>query len=374
MRRLLSLLALPLVACSDADPSPSSPAPDSGSNVTDAAGSDGAVPPDGGAWSNPAAPNPLLSENVPAFASSGNAKDANDTNPASAWGTSATSGFIVYDLSGAPKDERQRVLVSWNAIHAPCYIDTGSSGSRPIDYVIESNAAPSASAPPTSGWTPLLTITQNRYCARQHLVDLGGANWIRMSISKSTSDGIGIDLAVHGAKSGASDAWLFMGDSITYMSLTYAFSDLPALVRARAPKHVPAVIDAAIGGTNTGTALDVIDDTMKDFPGRFVVLAYGTNDHAKDFQMEELVQHVLAAGKTPVVPHMPWASGSAEGAAINQQIDALYLKYPQIAKGPDLWKTFEGHLEWIPQGDVHPNGAGQQKLREAWADAMVKLY
>jgi hypothetical protein len=266
------------------------------------------------------------------------------------------------------------VLVAWNAIHAGCYIDEGSSGQRPLDYVIEANAAPSASSPPTAGWKPLVTITSNRYCARQHVVALGGANWIRMSISKTTSDGVALDLAVHGAKSGASDAWLFMGDSITYMSLTYAFSDLPALVRGLSPKHAPSVMNAAIGGTNTTTALAVIDDTIKDFPGRYVVLAYGTNDHAKEFVMEALVTKVIAAGKTPVVPHMPWSQGSPEGAQVNLLIDALYVKYPAIVKGPDLWKTFEGHTEWIPQGDVHPNGAGQEQLRKAWAASMVAQY
>jgi hypothetical protein len=148
---------------------------------------------------------------------------------------------------------------------------------------------------------------------------------------------------------------------------------MPSLVRAAKPAYWPAVLDAAIGGTNTGTATAVIDDTMKDFPGRFVVLAYGTNDHPDGFQMETLVQKVLAAGKTPVVPHMPWSAQSTEGPAINQQIDELYAKYPQIVRGPDLWAFFQGRTDLIPPGDVHPNSQGQEELRKQWAATLEAL-
>jgi hypothetical protein len=164
-----------------------------------------------------------------------------------------------------------------------------------------------------------------------------------------------------------------MGDSITYMTMTYAFSDLPSLVAAQSPGYWPAALDAALGGTNTTSALEVIDDTMKDFPGRFVALAYGTNDHANELHMEELVQHVIAAGKVPVVPHMPWSDGSVDGPAINAAIDALYTKYPEIVPGPDLWAFFEGRTDLIPSGDVHPNGQGQEELRKQWAAMMSGL-
>jgi hypothetical protein len=324
----------------------------------------------------PVPPMPLISEGVPAFASSGSASDANDTNPASAWGTESSAAWIAYDLSAVPVAKRQRALVAWYAIHSGCYIDeTSTGGQRPLAYTIETNAAAGgAKSAPATGWTPVLTIADNRYCGRHHLVELGGASWIRLNVSKSTPDGVALDLAVYSAPDGATDSWLFMGDSITSMTMTYAFSDLPAQVRALSPGHVPAVLDAALGGTNTGTAIEVIDDTMRDFPGRFVVLAYGTNDHASEFHMKELVDHVLAAGKTPVVPHMPWASDSPEGEEINALIDALYVAQPKIVRGPDLWKGLEGHPEWIPIGDVHPTSEGMTEIRRLWAKAMAATY
>ncbi len=104
------------------------------------------------------------------------------------------------------------------------------------------------------------------------------------------------------------------------------------------------------------------------------MLAYGTNDHPNSFAMETLVQTVLDHGKIPVVPHMPWSTERlTEGVEINAMIDALYVAYPEIVKGPDLWSVFEDRTDLIPQGDVHPNAEGQEVLRGAWADSMAGI-
>jgi hypothetical protein len=337
-----------------------------GGRVTGGAGS--------GAGSATGTAMPLISRDVPAFAASGDPSAANDDAPATAWGSGALPSAIAYDLSATPEAERQQVLVAWYAIHAPCYIDEGASGERPTAYTLETHSAPGGGGPPASGWSTVLEIQDNRYCGRHHMLDLGGANWLRMNVTEGTDASVAFELDVYSAPYGASDSWLFMGDSITYMTMTHAFSDLSNLVAAARPDHFPAAIDAALGGTNTSTAREVIDDTMRDFPGRYVVLAYGTNDHESEFQMEELVQKVLAAGKTPVVPHMPWSEGSPEGAAINRLIDDLYAKYPELVKGPDLWAVFENRTDLIPSGDVHPNDEGREELRKAWAAMMVETY
>jgi acyl-CoA thioesterase I len=327
----------------------------------------------------PIPPMPLISRGAPAFASGGDPKLANDDKPDSSWSTDKMPAWIAYDVSATPAAQRGQALISWYAIHAGCYIDSATppTGSRPIAYALEANDGPGGGTPPDTGWRELVSNKANRYCGLQHLVDLKGANWVRMSVTETSGDSAGpaFDFDVQSAATGACDSWLFMGDSITYMSLTHAFCDLPGLVRAAKPSYWPAVLDAALGGTNTGTAMDVIDDTMKDFPGRFVVLAYGTNDGAMGLQMEGLVQKVIAAGKTPVVPYMPWSSGdAAKGAAINQQIEALYAKYPSIVKGPDLFAAFKDRLDLIPMGDVHPNDPGREDLRKQWATAMTAIY
>jgi hypothetical protein len=113
---------------------------------------------------------------------------------------------------------------------------------------------------------------------------------------------------------------------------------------------------------------------MRDYPGRFVTLNYGTNDHAAEYQMEALVQAVIAANKIPVVPHVPWSDTDqiqTDGPIMNQMIDDLAEQYPQMLPGPDLWAAFEDRLDLIPSGDVHPNEEGQQHLRQTWATWMT---
>lgn len=76
-----------------------------------------------------------------------------------------------------------------------------------------------------------------------------------------------------------------------------------------------------------------------------------------------------------MVPHIPWSDSAgvqAEGPPINAAIDALYLAYPEILPGPDLWAAFEGRTDLIPHDDVHPNGAGIEELRRQWALAIAQ--
>ena len=318
---------------------------------------------------------PLINRGTPSFASVGDPKAATDGNPASAWGTNMMPAWIAWDVSAASVDARQKSLLVWNAIHAGGYLNDPVQGYQQllVDYTIDINPAPGGGAPPTTGWQTVVTITGNSLGTGEHLFTLGGASWVRLSITRGTTDGAAVDVDIYSAPNGASDAWMFMGDSITYMTMTYAFCDLPSLVQKKKADRWPAAIDAALGGTNTGTAMAIIDETIGASPSRFVVLAYGTNDHANEFHMEELVQHVLAAGKVPVVPHMPWSSGSVDGAAINTIIDGLYTKYPAILRGPDLWATFLNRTDLIPVGDVHPNDPGRAVLRQAWADMMAAV-
>ena len=328
-----------------------------------------------------------ISYNAPAFdSSSANyqtvASAANDNNPLTAWSPGTLPGWIAYDLSGVPASERQSALVVWNALHAGGYVNTSSpSGAdMPTDYTIEVNAGPGGtSAPPADGWTQVAAITDNLLGTVESPIAMNGANWVRMSVTGSTDPTLAIDLDVFSTPYGATDCWLFMGDSVTYITMPYAWNDLPSLVNMARPDRWPAVVNAAIGGTSTSTAVSVIDDTMTGYPGRYVVLAYGTNDNVSQggaFEMETLVQHVIAAGKVPVVPHMPWADVptiQTNGPIINTMIDALYAKYPQILPGPDLWAAFLNRTDLIPSGDVHPNSAGQEFLRQQWATVMAAV-
>jgi hypothetical protein len=328
---------------------------------------------------------PVISENVPAFASSSSFNDpkvpgkANDLDTGTTWVSNAVPAWLAYDLSGVPADKRKNVLVAWYGPRTQDHLNEPTPASftqLPIDYTIEINTGAGGGMPPTAGWTTVATVTNNIKNSLEHLVALNGANWVRMNISKGPPNAqVSIDMDVHSAPDGATDAWLFMGDSITAISLSRAFSNLQRLVHDLKPSNYPAVIGAGVGGTSTGTAVGVIDKYLKDYPGRFVVLGYGTNDHPKEFQMEALVQKVLAAGKIPVIPHMPWSDARLEeGPMINAMIDALYAKYPQVVRGPDLWAGFTNRGDLIASGDVHPNQTGQLEWRKMWAAMMVGIY
>jgi hypothetical protein len=59
----------------------------------------------------------------------------------------------------------------------------------------------------------------------------------------------------------------------------------------------------------------------------------------------------------------------------DSMIHALYTKYPtQVFKGPDFYNLFKNRSDLIPVGDVHPNDAGMEALRQGWSVAMLKAY
>jgi len=323
----------------------------------------------------PTAPMPIISLRVPAFASSGDAAAANDGSPMRMWGASPPA-WLALDLSSVPEAQRQDSLIAVYGGFTQDYLNPppGTGKRLPVDWIVEINSTAGAT-PPAAGWTQVASVTGNIRSGVHHPVALKGARWVRISVSKATDATLNLDLDIHSAPSGATDSWLFMGDSITALSFSRPFSDLPKQVSEAKPGYYPAVIPAGIGGTNTRTALAALEQHLMGYPGKFVTLNYGTNDNTNEYMMEGLVQMVIAKGKTPVVPRMPWSDTKAKaGPEINAMIDAIYAKYPQVVRGPDLWAGFMGRTDLIPPGDVHPNAAGQAELRKLWAAAMIKIY
>ena len=87
--------------------------------------------------------------------------------------------------------------------------------------------------------------------------------------------------------------------------------------------------------------------------------------------METLVQKVIAAGKTPVLPTIPWSDTKVgELQQMNATINTLYTRYPQILRGPDLYALTLNRTDYIPSGDVHPTDTGRQAILTAYAAIM----
>jgi hypothetical protein len=360
--------------------------------------------------------------------------------------SSAAPAWLAYDLSGVPACQRKKVLVSWyqpvaydafdpyDFTISTSYVDainhTGNGKyGLPMTYTLEGNAAAGgSSSPPPNGWVALLPsdVTNNVYHGRAHLIDFTGYNWIRMRVTAVTASAsaagkpslasnqdVAVKLDVQDASLGVADSWLFLGDSITSHCMSNidggnsgANKSFPELVHASLPAFFPAAINGGMGGSKTitnptpakaGDASASIDLWLALFPGKFVGLSWGTNDCGGNpwgidpsiAAYKTLINKVIAAGKVPVVPHVPWApntgiSGATDpstgapyaplspGAAYNAQIDSQLYTIAGVVRGPDLWAAFKGKTSlFLDATNVHPNDDGIAVYRQAWATAML---
>ncbi len=339
-----------------------------------------------------------VSDGLPAFSSTGNAMLGNDGDYDTEWRsqgkpTVAAPQWIAYDLSTLTTAQRGQALVvwyntanfNWDFSYFP-----GEAYNLLRDYQIQINHGAGGGLPPATGWSALVTITSNVYHSRQHLLDLAGATWIRLHATQNNgstwNDDVSLNLDVHAAPNGSSDSWIFFGDSITAFAMGtngvgIGAKSFAQLVHEARPAYWPAQENAGIGGTKTDDAIANMAAWLPLFPGTFVCLSYGTNDvngnpagvavAAQNF--EQLVGQIIAAGKRPCIPRMPWGPAAGlqvTGPALNAEIDLLYAAHPEILQGPDLWTVFENHPELF-RDDLHPNEAGIRAYREAWADWMV---
>jgi lysophospholipase L1-like esterase len=94
--------------------------------------------------------------------------------------------------------------------------------------------------------------------------------------------------------------------------------------------------------------------------------------------MQTLVQTVIAAGKVPVVPTIPFSTEPYHQSripALNDQIRALYAAVPAIIPGPDLWTFFVNNPNYISTDQLHPNAQGCAAYRSLWAQfAAQSIY
>lgn len=355
------------------------------------------------AASVPIAEDPVISRNVPAYSSDDCfgtklASLANDNDYKVYWrscnatpsvGTPVT---LTYDLSGVASANRKNVIVSWyNDPVTGAYNHTlisVNAYNMPGDYTIDANAAAGGGAPPGGGWVTLATVVGNVYHSRQHAVDLTGYNWVRLSATSSEGSILNTDIAlnmdVHDVSSGVADDWIFFGDSITQQAFLHT-SDyggtFSQVINSFNASYFPIYESGGIGGFVSADGVSNINTWLGLFPGKFVTLNYGTNDAntnvaAATFfnNMKTMVDAIIAAGKIPVIPKIPWgctANLTANVPTLNAKIDDLYSQYPQIIKGPDLYTFFNANQGDISGDCIHPTDpSGYTDYLSQWTSSM----
>jgi len=306
---------------------------------------------------------------------------------------------VAFWKAGTPSEERpataaieigkgpSRLLLTWTASGNYDYTDT--TFGAPGAYKIETSADSTDGENGT--WKTALSVKDNDVKARAHAFDFTGQAWVRFSVSgttqKSASNGVAIDeIAIHDASQGVNDTWLFLGDSIAAFAFDQespshqpSFADL---VHADNGAYFPLMLNGGIGGISSQEALLRLPKTLEANPDvKMWAIGLGTNDAAGDatsavqfkLNMQAIVDKLKAAGKTPILARIPFASKDhAHIDLFNQVIDDL-TKENKLTRGPDLYGHFKAHPEELADG-IHPTNAGIVSINRLWAAATTPLY
>ncbi|MBQ8687012.1 MAG: lysophospholipase [Ruminococcus sp.] len=330
--------------------------------------------------------NPVISRNCPVYSGSGQATAANDEHYFSFWNGTAPD-YLAYDLSDVPEENRKTVNAVW--YNTSTYDSIGLYVSRnmePSDYTIEINAAPGGDYP-EDGWETVLTVADNTLSSRQHIVDMEGYNWIRINITGvdgKDSGNASINFDIHDVSEGVTDSWIFFGDSITAGGMNNCYgTGFATHINQLDERYFPVQENGGIGGITSTDGRNNIDRWLSTYPGTYVSIAYGTNDAwgnqsgAQKYYENTvyMIEAVLAAGKIPVLPKIPYATEPGVGDYLddyNAMIDRIYEEYPKIIKGPDFDAYFREHPDMLSGDGVHPSGDGYAEMRRIWAETMYE--
>jgi lysophospholipase L1-like esterase len=352
----------------------------------------------------------LVSRNIPAFTNDDcggkfSASMANNGAYGEGWRGCKTPSvkepvWIAYDISSVPVPKRSRALVVWYNEdtspydHTMIFQQPSPGYNNPGTYTIEVNPA-AGGVVPQQGWVTLVSVEKNILHSRQHVLALKGFNWVRLSVASSdgTKDnsGTALNMDIYDASKGLNDDWIFIGDSVTQMSMhhqifecKYGKGTFSQLIADKLPGYFPAQENGGTGYMQSTDGAGHIEEWMRIFPGKYVGLAYGTNDAWNRMDPELfynnykiMVEAVIKAGKVPLVPKIPWSSKIKEiqehGFILNAKIDELYRKYPQIIKGPDYWDYYKKNPELLSPDGVHPSWPdGLFVYRKMWAECALK--
>jgi lysophospholipase L1-like esterase len=312
----------------------------------------------------------------------------------------------VVDLSSVPAEQRQQVLFCWQndnvtGAYASDLINTAPNNLLK-DYTVKVNTAAGGGSPPVSGWTTVGTVTGNILHSKQTLVNMNGANWIGVyitavhgSLLNNNAQG---KFAVHDARLGALDSWIAFGDSITVRGFMHDEGNgfgqiMPKQIHGLFPGFYPYWEAAGIGGWTAQDIQSYYAGWIAAFPGKYVAINFGTNDanlggfYVSNYQsnMQNIITAALNAGKTVVIPTIPWLNTTSQAQAnvitLNGIIASLIASNPGCIAGPDLYGYFSTHQSDISNDGLHPtdpsqgNGNGYVNYKTQWVNwASTNIY
>jgi hypothetical protein len=311
--------------------------------------------------------------------------------------------YLAYDLSAIPSTQRQSVVWIWyndpsTDPYDPTILTTNYFNS-PQAYTIDINTAAGGSLP-GSGWSTQVTVTSETRHSRQHVINMAGANWIRMRITaingSDANNNCALNADVHDIHVANVDNWIWYGNSIDQRGFDHddgfiSIGTLPAVINNSISTNFPLMENGGMGGFKASdmVANNYLATWLPLFSGKYVGLNFGTNDAnaggspVSSFlsNMTTLVQAVLAAGKVPVIHKtICWGSAAgiqANGPTINSALASLFASYPSIIVGPDLWAYFSANQSLISNDQIHPTdpalsqGNGYIAYRQQWANALL---
>ncbi|HAG13788.1 MAG TPA: lysophospholipase [Ruminococcus sp.] len=303
-----------------------------------------------------------------------------------AWSGSKGS-YLAYDLSAF---QPEKINVAWYSGAWNNYDYTvlnESAGASLSAYKIYVNAAEGGAYPET-GWEEKVSVQDYTAHSGQNLLDFTGYHWVKLEVCGVQNGGttVSLNVDIHDCSAGAPDSWIFYGDSITAGGMvTFSAGDgnFADFVHRLDPRHYPAQENGGIGGIFSTTGKANIDRWLKQFPGTYVSIAYGTNDCWGNQTGAEryyentvyMIEAVQKAGKTAVLPKIPYSTEPGITPYIgdyNAQIDRIYREYPDVIQGPDFYAWFQEHPEGLSADGVHPNADGYNEMRRLWAETAVE--
>lgn len=254
-------------------------------------------------------------------------------------------------------------------------------------------------------WTTVETVTANKYIYRQFLIPFTGKSWLKLN---ATSAILVDELEVWDASDGATDTWLFLGDSITNRATKRgnqgglgqqpSFQELIQTSKAQ----YPAQIGGGFVAWAAADILDRMDTLLADFPHvEHWAVSIGTNDtqlgtsHLTSFatSLRAIIEAIQADGRTALVAQIPYATDSGYGGGNNpvtvnsvqyeNAIDA-FNRHPTngilaiaaeygLETPPDLYSVFQDDTALLDDG-VHPTEAGCREWNRLWSEAVDGLY